>query len=145
MSAPHPSDDMRVQAIIYASVYTDAAAARQFSVTTRSLRKWRAELRRGDTTLSETFRRYSAALRPEIHADDFMGWMQRQVREVSAVFIEKAREVNPNNPEGLRAISEHAGWLLEASVALAYISRLFSDPGAPIATNADSSADSAPE
>ena len=125
MSKPHPTDDDRVQALVFASVHTDAQAARRYGVTARTLRNWRAELRRGDTDLSKTFRRYSAALRPEVHADDFLGWMQDQVRALSGVFAEKAREVDGRNPEALRALSEHIGRLMEVSVALVYISRLF--------------------
>ena len=41
------------------------------------------------------------------------------------MILEKAREVNPQNPDGLRAIGEHVGVLLEHLVVLAYIERLF--------------------
>ena len=128
MSKPHPDDDTRVQALIYAAVYDDEAAARHYGFTTRSLRNWRAEVRDGDTDFSETFRRYADALSPDARVDGFGEWMQEQVRALCDVFIEKARQINPNNPEGLRAIGEMTQTLLEHLATLTYLRYLFGSP-----------------
>lgn len=127
MGKPHPDDDTRVQALIFAAVHGDPAAAQRFGFTTRALRKWRAEVREGDTELSETFRLYGRALTPEVRASDFTGWMQRQVMRLLDVFIEKAEHVNPNQPQGLLAIVEMTSTLLDHLSALTFLAYRFGD------------------
>ncbi|WP_420455750.1 hypothetical protein [Rubrivirga sp.] len=125
MAKPHPDNDDRAQAVLYAALHGDPAACARFGITSRSLRNWRAETRRNGSELSETFRRYAGAVCPDVRAGDFGAWMQGRVKELSDVMLEKARQIDPKNPEALRAVGEHIGTLLETLTALTYIGRLF--------------------
>ena len=128
MGKPHPDTDTRVQALIHAAVYGDAAAAKAFGYTARSLRNWRAEVRAGDTEFSRTFRTYVDAISPESRAQGFADWMEGRVRALTDVFIEKAQDINPNNPEALRALTEMTRTLLEHLAALTFLRLRFAQP-----------------
>ena len=121
----YPDADERVQAVLFAALHGDEAASARFQITTRTLRKYRAELRDPESDLSKVFRRYASVVRPEVRAVDFLGWMQARVMDLSDVILLKAREVNPNNPESIRAINEHVETLLGHTAALVYIGYLF--------------------
>lgn len=133
--------DGKAQALLYAAVHGDEAASERFGVSSRSLRKYRAEGREEGTELSETFRRYAAALQPERRADDFAATLDTEAGALLGIFRTKAEGVNAANPEGLRAIGEMVGRLLDQRTALAYIENLFGgtapEAGAPGTTEGD--------
>lgn len=123
--------DTRVQAVISAAVHGDAAACARYGVTSRTLRNYRAAVRERGTETAETFRAYAEALGgtaggpSEARAETFAAFLEARVRALVELFLAKAAEVNPNNPEALRALTEHMGALLEHLVAVEYIARLF--------------------
>jgi hypothetical protein len=120
-----PDATFKVEAVLYATVHTDAAACERFGISTRTLRTYREQVRDEESEVSEVFNAYAAAISPEAAAADFLGWMQDQVKVLSALILEKGREINPKNPEGLRALTEHMGALLNHAAALHYMKALF--------------------
>src|SRR5690606_26544658 len=86
-----PDADTQAQIILYAEVHGDEAACARFKITDRTLRNYRAEAREEGSELSETFRRYAAALDPDRRATDFAAWLTSQVQKVSAIIEAKAK------------------------------------------------------
>ena len=121
--------DGKVQALLYAAVHGDDAAAERYSVSTRTLRNYRAEAKEEGSELSATFRRYAAELQPETKPSAFAETLDSEASALLSIFRAKAEGVNAANPEGLRAIGEMVGRLLDQRTALAYIHGLLG--GAP--------------
>ena len=123
--------DTRVQAVIFAAVHGDASACVRYGVTKRTLRNYRAAVRERDSETARTFRAYAEALGApdgapsEARVETFAAFMEARVRELVELFAGKAAELNPDNPEALRALGDMVGRLLEHLVAVEYIGRLF--------------------
>ena len=130
----HPSNADRVEAVLHAVVYGDDAACSKYGITARSLRRYRDQIRDPESELSATVRRFSAAIKEAQgetaaaegdQAEDFMVYIQRQVRRASDIIVEKAEQINAANPESIRAVNDHVATLLGHAAALEYIGRLF--------------------
>ena len=127
--------DGQAQAILFAAVHGDEAAIERFEVSERSLQRYRRIARDPESDLAQTVAAYASALQPERRADDFAATLDTEAGELLGIFREKAEGVNAANPEGLRAIGEMVGRLLDQRTALAYIENLFGgtapEAGAP--------------
>ena len=121
--------DDQAQAILYAAVHGDEAACERFGVSDRSLQRYRRKARDPESELAETVARYAAALDGERRADDFAAKLDDGADKLLALFLAKAADVNPANPEGMRSIKEMFATILEQRTATAYITSLFG--GAP--------------
>ena len=120
-------DDDRVFAILYAAIHGDAAAAARYQITARTLRGWRAQVRDESTSLHLLYQRYGQAMWPDGRVADGAD-LDAMTVALLQLFLDKAQGVNPANPEGLRAIGEAIGSLLDQKTAQVYIARLFGEP-----------------
>lgn len=119
------STDTKVQAILHAEVHGDESAVKTYKITAQSLGNWRRDAKKEGSDIFKLFQSYAAALDPTRKAPDFAGWLLEQVRDVSEIIKAKAKDINAQNPEGLRALNEHTQTLLEHAAALQYIAGLF--------------------
>lgn len=132
MGRKHPDAHEQVQALLYAEIHGDDAAARRFDVSARTLRNYRALARDESTEVAKIFRAYRDALAPdEVQAVDFAAWLLQQVRDAGSLLVEKARHADARNPEALRVLNEHVATLLDHQTATTYIDRLFAPTDDP--------------
>lgn len=127
-SAPYLDDHGRVEAVIYAELHGDEAAAKRYNVTVRTLRNWRERVRDPDDEITEVFRAFKAAIDPDFRPHNFAQWLRGQTQDAARLFLEKAQQLDPRNPEALRALNEHMQALLDHAAAIEYITRLFDTP-----------------
>ena len=150
--------DEQAQLIIFAEVYGDEQATKRYGVSLRSLQRYRGLARTEGSELAQTVAKYHAALAPTAaQAASFSDYLREQARAASQLFIEKANEINPQNPDALRVLNEHFQVLLQYDISVEYIGQLFdahdgkhggTGPQAPVrptATDAPSWGTPAPE
>ena len=124
----------RAEAVLHAAVHGDEAACARYDVTDRTLRNYRDQVRDPETKLSASFRRLVAAAK-EAQGDDleaaderggsFRQWLEGRLRETSDVLLEKAREINPKQPQAIEAVSGHFRDLAGHAAALEFLERSF--------------------
>lgn len=131
------TDTERAEAVLHAVVHGDENAAARYGISVRTLRRYREEVRDPESELSAIVRRFGAALREaqgldedaaEERAEAFGAWLHGRIRELSDILLDKARGVNPAQPQAYEAVSGHVRDLLGHAAALDFLARTFGDP-----------------
>ena len=144
------SDTERAEAVLHAVVHGDENAASRYGISVRTLRRYREEVRNPSSELSAIVRRFGAALREaqgldeeaaEERAEAFGAWLHGRIRELSDILLEKARGVNPAQPQAYEAVSGHVRDLLGHAAALDFLARTFGDPPPPGGTTTPTAED----
>ena len=117
--------DEQAQCIVYAAVHGDELALARYDVSRRSLQRYRELAREEGSDLSRLVALYSAALSPEERPETFAAELDSHTRKLLAVFLDKSQGVNAANPEGMRAVGEMIGRLLDQRTAVDYIDKMF--------------------
>lgn len=129
MGKRRPTNPERAEVLLHASVFGDEAATQKYGYSARSLRNWRAEVRDPESDLAASFRQFQEAV-AELQGDEsgaaqratsILDFIDGQVRELSAVILEKARQINAANPAGIESVNGHVATLLGHAAALQYI------------------------
>lgn len=124
----------QAEAVLHAAVFGDDGACARYGITTRTLRRYREEVRDPESELSAFVRQYQAAAQEangqpeaaaETRVESWADYVRGQVRKASDIIVRKAEEINAANPESIRAVNDHVSTLLGHATALQYLDGLF--------------------